>query len=100
MAKKMPKTTRDKLVRYQREGFPVSHLTRTFQDSINLTVQLGLEYIWIDSLCIIQGDAADWATESVTMASVYGGAHLVIAATCGKDGNDGLYPPEEPPSEF
>jgi len=95
-AKKMPKTTRANLVRQQREGIPVSYLTRTFQDAINLTAQLGLQYIWIDSLCIIQGDAADWATESVTMASVYGGAHLVIAATCGKDGNDGLYPPRNP----
>ncbi|KAK4442165.1 heterokaryon incompatibility protein-domain-containing protein [Podospora aff. communis PSN243] len=95
-AKKMPKTTRDNFLRQQQDGIPVSHLTRTFQDSIDLTVQLSLEYIWIDSLCIIQGDAADWAIESVTMASVYGGAHLVIAATCGKDGNDGLYPPPNP----
>ncbi|KAK5651449.1 hypothetical protein OQA88_12456 [Cercophora sp. LCS_1] len=96
----MPKTTRDNLLRHQVEGIPVSHLTRTFQDAINLTVQLGLAYIWIDSLCIIQGDAADWATESVTMASVYGGAHLVIAATCGKDGKDGLYPPRNPLQQF
>lgn len=95
-AKKMPKTTLDNLAHHHRDGMPISHLTRTFQDSIRLTVRLGLEYIWIDSLCIIQEDAADWAIESVTMASVYGGADLVIAATCGKDGNDGLYPPRNP----
>jgi len=95
-AKKMPKTTRSNFLRQQGGGIPISQLTRTFQDSIQLTAQLGLEHIWIDSLCIIQGDAADWAIESVTMASVYGGAHLVIAATCGKDGNDGLYPPRNP----
>lgn len=95
-AKKMPKTTRANFTDQQNKGVPVSHLTRTFQDSIALTCKLGLEYIWIDSLCIIQGDPADWAVESAIMASVYGGAHLVIAATCGKDGDHGLYPPRAP----
>ncbi|KAK1834183.1 heterokaryon incompatibility protein-domain-containing protein [Podospora conica] len=90
-AKKMPKTTRENLLHQQVEGLPVADLTRTFQDAIKLTSDLGFEYTWIDSLCIIQGDAADWAIESVTMASVYGGANLVIAATCGANGNDGLY---------
>lgn len=90
-AKKMPKTTRANLLHQHVEGLPVTDLTRTFQDAIKLTVDLGFEYTWIDSLCIIQGDAADWAIESVTMASVYGEANLVIAATCGANGNDGLY---------
>ncbi|KAK0751070.1 heterokaryon incompatibility protein-domain-containing protein [Schizothecium vesticola] len=91
-AKKIPKTTRANLLRQHGEGLPVTDLTRTFQDAIKLTLDLGFEYTWIDSLCIIQGDAADWAVESVTMASVYGGANLVIAATCGANGNNGLYP--------
>lgn len=65
-AKKMPKTTRANLLHQQVEGLPVTDLTRTFQDAIKLTVDLGFEYTWIDSLCIIQGDAADWAIESVT----------------------------------
>lgn len=94
-AKKMPKTTRGNLLHQHMEGLPVTDLTKTFQDAIKLTVDLGFEHTWIDSLCIIQGDAADWAIESVTMASVYGEANLVISATCGANGNDGIYPPQD-----
>lgn len=34
---------------------PIHLLTRTFQDAIHVTRSLGLQYLWIDSLCIIQG---------------------------------------------
>jgi hypothetical protein len=31
-------------------------LPKTFQDAINITRMLGIRYLWIDSLCIIQND--------------------------------------------
>jgi hypothetical protein len=31
-------------------------LPKTFQDAITVTRRLGLQYVWIDSLCIIQDD--------------------------------------------
>lgn len=40
-----------------------STLPRTFQDAITFTRHLGFEFIWIDSLCIIQDDIEDWRTE-------------------------------------
>lgn len=42
-------------------------LPATFQDAVDFTRRLGLQYIWIDSICIIQGDEADWARESSLM---------------------------------
>jgi hypothetical protein len=39
-------------------------IPRTFQDAIQVTKRLHINYIWIDSLCIIQDDAEDWAAQA------------------------------------
>ena len=46
-------------------------LSRTFQDAITITRELGIRYIWIDSLCIIQDDKEDWERVSAKMAEIY-----------------------------
>jgi hypothetical protein len=38
-------------------------------------------YLWIDALCIIQGDKYDWHKESEQMGSIYRNAYLTIAAS-------------------
>lgn len=65
------------------DNIPPAQLPRVFQDAIFLVRQLGLQYIWIDALCIIQDpvDKTDWAREAGRMRSVYGGSTLNIAAT-------------------
>lgn len=95
-ASQMPMTTRNNLSQH-REGIAVASLTQTFQDAVDLTVKLGLQYIWIDSLCIIQDDHEDWKNECPRMTDVYGGAELVVAATAAKNGEKGLYVAREPP---
>lgn len=70
---------------------PFHKLTRTFQHAIIATRRLGYEYIWIDSLCIIQGDAVDWAHEATLMTSVYTGGALNIVASAADDGNIGIF---------
>ncbi|KAH9895541.1 heterokaryon incompatibility protein-domain-containing protein [Xylariomycetidae sp. FL2044] len=62
-------------------GVEISLLPRTFQDAIVTTKSLGLSYIWIDSICIIQDDQQDWERESSQMADIYRSAYLTIAAT-------------------
>ena len=52
-----------------------------FQDAVTIVRKLGYRYLWIDSLCIIQDDLADWDCESARMWSIYQGAELTIAAT-------------------
>lgn len=88
-ARQMLKTTSQNLGQHC-EGISVTGLTRTFQDAIDLTVKLGLQYIWIDSLCIIQDDLEDWKIECPRMTDVYGGAYLVVAATAAENGEHGL----------
>ncbi|KAH9210485.1 hypothetical protein DL95DRAFT_258640, partial [Leptodontidium sp. 2 PMI_412] len=70
---------------------PDSTLSQTFRDAIDITRYLGLRYLWIDSLCIVQDDAEDWATESSLMSDVYSGSHINLAASGAKDGSVGSY---------
>ncbi|MCJ1401959.1 hypothetical protein MMC11_005176 [Xylographa trunciseda] len=71
----------------------VSRLTKTFREAMEMTVRLGVRYIWIDSLCIIQNSTAgeDWRIESRLMGDVYQNALCNLGATKAKDGNDGLF---------
>lgn len=69
----------------------VSVLPKTFQDALVVTSALGLKYIWIDSLCIIQDSAQDWKHEAARMRSIYRSARVNIAATKARDGRDGLF---------
>lgn len=73
-----------------RNGIKVCNLPQTFQDAIWLSNQLGIPYLWIDSLCIIQDDPADWGRESARMCDVYGGSHLTIAACRASNSQDGF----------
>ena len=65
------------------KAIPLQDLPQTIRDAIHVTRTLGLEYIWIDALCIIQQqqDDSDWLRESGRMRSVYGGSYVNLAAS-------------------
>ncbi|KAF2446745.1 HET-domain-containing protein, partial [Karstenula rhodostoma CBS 690.94] len=65
-------------------------IPRTFNDAMKITRALGLRYIWIDSLCIIQDDEQDWQHEAMRMAEVYRGSYLNIAAIDSLNCNGGF----------
>ncbi|CAM1509810.1 Fc.00g001450.m01.CDS01 [Cosmosporella sp. VM-42] len=58
-----------------------SGLSPLFEEAGILAASLGVKYIWIDSVCIIQDDPNDWKRESVKMAQYYQYAWITIAAT-------------------
>lgn len=65
-------------------------LPKTFQDAVKITRGLGIRYLWIDALCIVQGDYyPDWERESPKM--VYSSAFLYIAATHFADPSEGCH---------
>ncbi|KAL8695076.1 MAG: hypothetical protein Q9218_000354 [Villophora microphyllina] len=72
------------------EEIPLSSMPRTLQDAVEVVKKLGLEYIWIDALCIIQDSRSDWETESARMKDVYSGAYLTIVATSAGSSADGF----------
>ncbi|KAF1966333.1 HET-domain-containing protein, partial [Bimuria novae-zelandiae CBS 107.79] len=74
------------------DGFSLSELPKTFQDAVEVTRELGVLYLWIDSVCIIQyGDNhEDWKRESGRMESVFSEAYCTIAATAAADSKAGF----------
>ncbi|KAI0106422.1 heterokaryon incompatibility protein-domain-containing protein [Nemania sp. FL0031] len=66
-------------------------LPKTIQDAIDVTRDLGYQYIWIDRFCIVQDDGDDWEREAKTMCDVYEGAALTIAAMAATSDRSGLY---------
>lgn len=71
-------------------GVPTLSLPKTFQDAITVTRKLGFQYLWIDSLCILQDDLEDWEIEASKMASIYENAIVTIAAGRANNDNEGF----------
>ncbi|PMD51473.1 HET-domain-containing protein [Hyaloscypha bicolor E] len=63
------------------QNIPLSDFPRTLKEAIIVVRLLGYQYLWIDSLCIIQDDASDWEVESGRMADIYRDAVLTFAAS-------------------
>jgi len=74
----------------RQEGFSINDLPRTFQDAIRVTRELGQQYLWIDSLCILQDDKEDWERESILMEDVFSSAYCVIAASSAANSLEGF----------
>jgi hypothetical protein len=68
---------------------PIQELPKTFRDAVYVSKRLGLEYLWIDSLCIVQGDIEDWRQEAALMSSVYDGSSINIAAASAVNMHEG-----------
>lgn len=61
-------------------SIPLETMPRTYHDAVLLTRSLGISYLWIDSLCIVQDDNDDWKREAACMAEVYQNAYLTVCA--------------------
>lgn len=71
----------------------LASLPKTFRDTFDIARGLGIRYVWIDSLCIIQrgDDGVDWTQEAPKMADYYQQAVLTICATSSSR-ERGLFP--------
>ncbi|EFW99759.1 tol-like protein [Grosmannia clavigera kw1407] len=57
---------------------PQEDLTPVLRDAIAVCRSLSIPYIWIDAVCIVQDDSADWSSESEVMGYIYYHAYLTI----------------------
>ncbi|KAL0933620.1 heterokaryon incompatibility protein [Colletotrichum truncatum] len=83
-------TTSSTLRSHLRE-IPYEKLPKTLRDAICVTRQLGVKYLWIHSLCIIQDDEKDWRREAAQMGTVYTNTHVVITALASDNSDGGLF---------
>ncbi|KAL1944938.1 hypothetical protein VTO73DRAFT_2558 [Trametes versicolor] len=72
------------------DGIDASLLPRTLRDAIRVTHTLGFQYLWVDSLCIIQDEDKDRVHEIGWMHLVYRYAHLTIVAASARRVSDGF----------
>ena len=69
----------------------IEDLPLLYRDAIAVVRRLGLQYLWIDSLCILQDSRADWLVESANMGGIYRNAILNIAAEASPDSEHGIF---------
>ncbi|KAK0644312.1 heterokaryon incompatibility protein-domain-containing protein [Cercophora newfieldiana] len=83
------RTLKANYVEHQK-GIPLAKLTRTFRDAVEITPEMGIHYLWIGSLCIVQDSPDDWEKEAAKMGNVYRFSYLTIAAAYSEDSNGGI----------
>lgn len=72
------------------EGFSVAELPATIVDAVKVTRELGIKYLWVDSLCILQDDENDKAHEISRMDNIYRFAFLTLIAAKAFEVNEGF----------
>jgi hypothetical protein len=70
-------------------------LPPSFLDAITVTHRIGVRYLWIDSLCILQDSKDDWDHESSLMSDIYSNAYCTIAADVTTNSASGMFRAKE-----
>jgi hypothetical protein len=83
--------TTKKTLQDKKDGIPWNSIPQTFRDAITYVLTLGIQYLWIDSLCIVQDDSTDWEIESSRMADIYQSAVITLSATASTGDSQGCF---------
>ena len=65
-------------------------LPQTLRDAVVVTAQLGLKFLWVDTLCILQDDDVDKTNELSKMGDIYQNAHVTLSAARSASVNEGF----------
>lgn len=93
----LPKLLRQTLAA-AKQTIRLTSLPKTFVEAICVTRKLGVRYLWVDSLCILQDkdDPSDWIKEAQLMERVYSNAYCNISATGSSSSSGGLFHSRDP----
>ncbi|KAF4867856.1 hypothetical protein CGCSCA1_v013050 [Colletotrichum siamense] len=86
-------TTTSSNLAQRKAGISWDGLSESFRHAILICRSLGVRYMWIDALCIIQDSPSDWEKEAARMADVYENAFLTIATDAARDPTWGILTP-------
>ncbi|KAK1977645.1 heterokaryon incompatibility protein-domain-containing protein [Colletotrichum cereale] len=73
-----------------KRSIPFQDVPQTFKDAFEATRRLGIRYLWIDSVCIVQGEGGDFSSEAKRMEDVFSSAYCVLAASRASNQRDGF----------
>ncbi|KAH7137512.1 heterokaryon incompatibility protein-domain-containing protein [Dactylonectria estremocensis] len=82
---KQPARTTGSNLADMKKSINFTALPIVFQQAISVVRMLKIDYIWIDSLCIIQDSQSDWELESVQMCDYYENSFLTISTAASSD---------------
>ncbi|KAI1737366.1 heterokaryon incompatibility protein-domain-containing protein [Xylaria scruposa] len=73
-------TTTAETIEQRRAGVPYDEMPPVLRDAVNVTKNLEIPFLWIDSLCIIQDNISHWENQCPQMDKIYGHAEVTILA--------------------
>jgi hypothetical protein len=73
------------------DGVSLEKFPKTFSDAIKVAWKTGIQYVWIDCLCIMQDSEEEWRSESSRMGLVYKNSYLNVAAIDSPDCDAGIF---------
>ena len=73
-------TTTNSNIRERRMSIDLQTVSMVIQDAVIVCRTLRIRYLWVDALCIIQGDIHDWEQESSIMGELFRNAYFTIGA--------------------
>lgn len=77
------------------QGILLEKLPQTFQDAVEVTRSLNQRYLWIDSVCIVQGPDGDFNEQAKHMEGIFRQAYCILAASSAKGQQDGFMKPRD-----
>lgn len=72
------------------KGFQYEQLPKTLQDAVTVCRHLGVRFLWVDAICLIQDDEADKAQQIAQMPTIYKNGYLTIIAGSASDTSQGF----------
>lgn len=71
-------------------GFSTFEVTGSIADAVELTRRIGVRYLWVDALCIVQDDESDKVREIALMKDIYGCALATIIVEAASSASEGF----------
>ena len=72
-----------------------NQLPPVFAQAVRVTRALGVRYLWIDALCIVQDDLNEWRREAASMSEIYWNTICRLAVNDCKNPTESFFPPKD-----